>query len=1258
MSQISQSSSVSSGLKGSVSNCSRQCFSSACKEVQDHLSVCTVLAQFLEDISVVERGAGAQLIKIGNNSGGGGSFLNHTGTIEPGNVNNTHGGTFSIPEIGNAIKSREDNDALLSSLIGGWESIINLSATVRGKLCVSLSTSISQNICKTLPENVKSLSRRVAAVVSRVQPLSEKLWKAKIDAQKLQDSYSKLTADTIAAVRARDGALSSDNESSTAGSNSATGVAVESTSPPKASGTEPSDFVNRSFNKLMSKMNPTTNQLADRKIQDMVRELDSTERLLDNKCSKIGALQGQLEEMITAALEELDAVEKARLNLMREGLIRLHAAEETVVCSMGDSAAKLLTLIESLNFENDIASLVAEIDKPAGMPSSQQGDANYEVDDIVVRVQKAIESMDYFSALTSKAHEQLQEVAEAEKSYSKNLTWAMEKHGYQKSSSASGSFLHLARQISQLTQTSCASVLSTAESPSTRKSWEAAIKAMSNLGDVIYRSAEDSETVSTKLDAIRRRLEAMRRELSDKVAQKIRKIDIASGNAQSKRGKLGKVQREIKEKRLTVKKARDELSRQSNGGGSITAPGSPMVAQAVDRSATPSPESDPRGARPTAGLDTLIENFGSTLRTHTDKLGVVVGLESEGDRVNRIENKVVVLENEERSMIEALKGAEAVLHGAIDAARTELGLSLNLAKECLCSDFDALKAAMRSSVTALNQNAALLKEIVNGIRAAHDHIDQEQDMHYFVTMVSSSAESMEGDAMDMMALCLSSDLTTFRPLTDKALAEERQALDIPPFVHKPYTPSSLMQAFSSPTVLTKKVMMDDQAAVLRLPSPELSNLPRGAGSDVLSEGRQPNGIDDGYRVTRRRSRSAGSIDETMRENEGRVASPQLDDDSSSLSRGVSSPVPQSTYSPNTPHHKGSAITTAPSRRVFGSYISSEKAQGREGRSGSDQTFGMDFHKFGLSAKDRVLDSYSCAYYPKKGLLTHGRMFVLQHYIAFSGWPDTHILIPLQVVVAVQKMNTVKVFPNAIQIDTKSGEYYFFGSFVEREKAYLMLTNLATITKELHSLDVPKVPLVDPSDPQVIMPTFDLPKHTPHPPKMDGNGVKWERHGGVTGDAGKNASPAAAEPPSISIARLFPDSEPEVTEGKSASGNSSDEHSEGSQSLAAPVHRTEPVAVAAKPTNPDDGVLISSLFEKSNVFPLHSQQVAGSISDIWQSCWLLGSGYGDFLESQGDLEVKTGEWEPMSAPCAEDITRLPFSHKRPFSYSHPRTTMLM
>ena len=47
-------------------------------------------------------------------------------------------------------------------------------------------------------------------------------------------------------------------------------------------------------------------------------------------------------------------------------------------------------------------------------------------------------------------------------------------------------------------------------------------------------------------------------------------------------------------------------------------------------------------------------------------------------------------------------------------------------------------------------------------------------------------------------------------------------------------------------------------------------------------------------------------------------------------------------------------------------------------------------KFGLSVKDKVLESFSCALYSKKGIgLTHGRMYITQFYLAFQ---VCHILI--------------------------------------------------------------------------------------------------------------------------------------------------------------------------------------------------------------------------------------------------------------------------
>jgi len=73
----------------------------------------------------------------------------------------------------------------------------------------------------------------------------------------------------------------------------------------------------------------------------------------------------------------------------------------------------------------------------------------------------------------------------------------------------------------------------------------------------------------------------------------------------------------------------------------------------------------------------------------------------------------------------------------------------------------------------------------------------------------------------------------------------------------------------------------------------------------------------------------------------------------------------------------------------------------------------ELSKFGLSSNDRVLESYSCALYPKKGILTHGRMFVLQHYLAFSSvFPETRLLISMREVRTVFACLFIPHVPNS------------------------------------------------------------------------------------------------------------------------------------------------------------------------------------------------------------------------------------------------------
>jgi hypothetical protein len=69
---------------------------------------------------------------------------------------------------------------------------------------------------------------------------------------------------------------------------------------------------------------------------------------------------------------------------------------------------------------------------------------------------------------------------------------------------------------------------------------------------------------------------------------------------------------------------------------------------------------------------------------------------------------------------------------------------------------------------------------------------------------------------------------------------------------------------------------------------------------------------------------------------------------------------------------------------------------------------------------------------------------------FSGWPDTRVRISLKEIVSVEK-EKMFFLPNALTVKTSDGEDYFFGSFLDRDLCYRMLTSMVMIEKSLVEL---------------------------------------------------------------------------------------------------------------------------------------------------------------------------------------------------------------
>ena len=76
------------------------------------------------------------------------------------------------------------------------------------------------------------------------------------------------------------------------------------------------------------------------------------------------------------------------------------------------------------------------------------------------------------------------------------------------------------------------------------------------------------------------------------------------------------------------------------------------------------------------------------------------------------------------------------------------------------------------------------------------------------------------------------------------------------------------------------------------------------------------------------------------------------------------------------------------------------------------------------------------------------MFITQHYLIFSGWPEMRLLLALRDIMGVEKSNTMYYIPNAIIVNSESHGEFFFGSFIDRDVCFALINNMSQIAKRL------------------------------------------------------------------------------------------------------------------------------------------------------------------------------------------------------------------
>jgi hypothetical protein len=838
-----------------------------------------------------------------------------------------------------------------------------------GKQLVGYSSNLSQNISKTFPEHVRLGKRRVTAISSKILGQLDDYKKAKAAHAKTLEKYSRIVADTEIAIRSRTSAGDPDNRTASVDRDTASGQL--------GSG---DNFVNRSFTKMLSKIAPE--KKLDERVRDMVREVDATERILTTSSKRLFVQRSDLLNDITKAMTELEELEAQRVACMKEGLSRFCLAAELIANQQGETIAGVLERTSRLDANVETVQLLQDIDRPSQMgspPGKKRADSSDSEDDaettsneliaLFAKAEKLGEAMEYFRTLVTRSASSLCEVAEAEEGYSRSAQKVLERHGYMRNTSAQWVYAAdystlpmvaeptpmksapLSAAIGAVGATTLAlagglrsgELLSRFESPLTKAGWEQVVSCMGNHADQQMRSSEvATEDVSQQLELVTQRLEIGRKELVEKLSSNSKMVENAKAEVKRITMKLVKCRALIKERRDTVKQVKEVMQSEGMEGNSEAF--AAAVADSSDGSARESVGSPDAHSALGATLEDAVlipssapsaDSASATISRKTSLfrkggLKQVVGLETLADRVSRIEKQIATLEEEERELTTGLAAAEQALTKVTAVAKTQVLPVFDATREFISTDLITLKNAIEILMSNKGEALAVVRNLNRLAKKAHDEIDIARDVAAYSRAVQATGDTIPKEQTSSApTLSAGNAAAVVNALSGGPLT----LLDVPEL--EPFVPT------------TSEAIIQERAVIAATqPPPSLytiSNLAMAAysgTSDMYSEGSSP--PPPGYMNRLRRNTDEGAA--LQGSVHGSEALSTIEEESAS-GRSVASPPPEA--APANP-----LTTPTPA-------------------AATDST-AMELAKFGLGANDKVIESYSCALYPKKGLLTHGR----------------------------------------------------------------------------------------------------------------------------------------------------------------------------------------------------------------------------------------------------------------------------------------------
>jgi hypothetical protein len=830
-----------------------------------------------------------------------------------------------------------------------------------------------------------------------------------------------------------------------------------------------------------------TEKKVEERCRDLFKEIDIAEKALLMNADQLLMYQQQLITTIKRTIAELFEAEYARCLASKNNLLSYVTGYENAYLSplynslnlLSTKFSEILNASEANSLSQYISQLpytiTTEITHPVVqfINNSPEISENYvnersEIASFFLKINRLSDCYDSISSLITKSSSILTDINDIDRLFLKNLQNNFEKHGFQRFPTSFDT-LYLSGNTNKMlalnTTLTLGQLLSTLELPGMKEAFEQLIVSLAKIAISIEKTLEScNDEMNEQLGSIAKKLMSNKKELNEKSISMIKKLENQFNTLSKTRIELKKLKGLLRERRATIKVAKDEGNSDDNvttntigkekerdsfhtggggGGGGGGEVGShvnndvfKLSESVTDRhSAADITGGGGGGSNTTEERDddhdqasmtshTTKETTSTTTNTTATaertgrkhsaillastavKLKQGLGIESANDRIARIENQISTLEEKE---VELTAKADSLLK----AVTTDLLTTKKELESYLSSFTESLMVLLYNYKSTIDLIAKLqfhkFSSFTETIKGYKEYLINQVNIDKDIEIAKEAFSSEELDVSSVTNELLEIPvIEPFKPVESQLLLEGRQKL-----LSSPVPLSSFSSAAPSLSSTARNLFSPP-------PLPPF-NQPSSSSSIALSDREKH------HHHQQQNQQQNHSFSSTQVEPPGtpeKNHSSFLSQDNSSLllssppvihsgvanhRSNIITPIIQAPDSPSLPTSYGSgSVSLLDTSNLFSDekslrelsvsspnitlppveldssamkrgppslqrQLSSNHSQQQQQQQQQQQPIiDSELKKFGLSANDKVLESFSCALYPKKGILTHGR----------------------------------------------------------------------------------------------------------------------------------------------------------------------------------------------------------------------------------------------------------------------------------------------